>query len=137
MKSKLQKTLAESSTTNMALEDRARALRAEMENSWIPTAKQQSDQFADTEARMQDALRSAEEAQQLIKEETERQILFNQYQERKGYVQGPPALGDSEGEEAGIKLPDFKTSAQVSTEGPGEKSPDALRSTVEINKSEQ
>ncbi len=57
MRGKLQKSLAESSTTNTALEDRARALRAQIE-FLESDSKQQSDQFADMEANWSDCCRS-------------------------------------------------------------------------------
>ncbi len=126
LKANMQQHVAELSTTNLTLENRARALRAQVD--YLESdSKQQSDQFADMEARMQDALRSAEEARQkLIKEETERRILFNKYQELKGNIRVMcrvrPVLEESEGDEAKIMFPDLKTSAQVDVMGPEEKS---------------
>ncbi|KAK3326235.1 P-loop containing nucleoside triphosphate hydrolase protein [Apodospora peruviana] len=126
IKGKLQLQIAEMSTTNMTLEDRSRALRAQID-FLESDSKQQSDSFADMEARLQEALRSAEEAhQKLIKEETERRILFNKYQELKGNIRVMcrvrPVLDPSEGGEAKIMFPDLKTSTQIDVTGPEEKS---------------
>ncbi|KNB01056.1 hypothetical protein FOXG_04393 [Fusarium oxysporum f. sp. lycopersici 4287] len=89
--------------------------------------KAQSDSFASMEARLQEALRIAEEAQhKLIKEETERRVLFNKYQELKGNIRVMcrvrPALGNGEGEEAKMSFSDDKTSAEIVLAGPEEKS---------------
>jgi len=125
LKGKLQETIAEMSTTNMTLEDRNRALRAQIE-FLESDSKQQSDSFADMEARLQEALRVADEARQkLIKEETERRILFNKYQELKGNIRVMcrvrPALDTTEGEVARLAFPDLKTSTQIDVTGPEEK----------------
>ncbi|KAK4044899.1 P-loop containing nucleoside triphosphate hydrolase protein [Parachaetomium inaequale] len=122
----LQQQIAEMTTTNMALEDRMRGLRAKID-FLESDSKQQSDSFASMEARLQEALRVAEEARQkLIKEETERRVLFNKYQELKGNIRVMcrvrPVLDSSEGEEARIAFPDFKTSSQIDVTGPEEKS---------------
>jgi kinesin family protein C1 len=62
----------------------------------------------------------------LIKEETERRVLFNKYQELKGNIRVMcrvrPVLDNSEGEEAKIMFPDIKTSSQIDVLGPEEKS---------------
>jgi len=126
IKGGLQKQIAEMSTTSMTLEDRNRALRAQID-FLESDSKQQSDSFAAMEARLQDALRIAEEARQkLIKEETERRILFNKYQELKGNIRVMcrvrPVLDDSEGNQAMIAFPDLKTSAQIDVTGPEERS---------------
>ena len=126
LKSKLQNQIAEMSSTSMAMEDRNRALKAHVE-FLESDSKQQSDSFASMEARLQEALRSAEEARQkLIKEETERRILFNKYQELKGNIRVMcrvrPVLDEFEGGQAGIAFPDLKTSAQIDVMGPEEKS---------------
>ncbi|KAH8879582.1 kinesin-domain-containing protein [Thozetella sp. PMI_491] len=125
-KGALQQQIAEMSTTHMTLEDRNRALRAQID-FLESDSKQQSDSFADMEARLQEALRVAEEARQkLIKEETERRVLFNKYQELKGNIRVMcrvrPVLDESEGDEAGLQFPDQKTSAQIEVTGPEEKS---------------
>jgi kinesin family protein C1 len=126
IKGTLQQQIAEMSTTNMTLEDRMRGLRAKIE-FLESDSKQQSDSFASMEARLQEALRVAEEARQkLIKEETERRVLFNKYQELKGNIRVMcrvrPVLDPSEGEEAKIAFPDTKTSSQIDVTGPEEKS---------------
>ncbi|KAL2017114.1 hypothetical protein VTK56DRAFT_2586 [Thermocarpiscus australiensis] len=122
----LQQQIAEMSTTNMALEDRMRGLRSKIE-FLESDSKQQSDSFASMEARLQGALHAAEEARQkLIKEETERRVLFNKYQELKGNIRVMcrvrPVLDPSEGEEAKIAFPDTKTSTQIDVTGPEERS---------------
>lgn len=126
LKAALQKQIAEMSTTSMTLEDRNRALRAQVE-FLESDSKQQSDSFTSMENRLQEALRQSEEARQkLIKEETERRILFNKYQELKGNIRVMcrvrPVLDSSEGGEAKIMFPDEKTSAQIDVMGPEEKS---------------
>lgn len=126
IKGGLQKQIAEMSTTAMTLEDRNRALRAQID-FLESDSKQQSDSFATMEARLQDALRIAEEARQkLIKEETERRVLFNKYQELKGNIRVMcrvrPVLNESEGNSALLAFPDEKTSAQIDVTGPEERS---------------
>ena len=126
IKGGLQQQIAEMSTTNMTLEERMRGLRAKID-FLESDSKQQSDSFANMEARLQEALRVAEEAREkLIKEETERRILFNKYQELKGNIRVMcrvrPVLDTSEGDEAKIAFPDFKTSSQIDVTGPEEKS---------------
>ncbi|KAK1756932.1 P-loop containing nucleoside triphosphate hydrolase protein [Echria macrotheca] len=125
IKGGLQKQIAEMSTTAMTLEDRNRALRAQIDFLESDN-KQQSDSFANMEAQLREALRKADEAQQkLIKEETERRVLFNKYQELKGNIRVMcrvrPVLGSSEGEEAKLLFPDVKTSAQIDVTGPEER----------------
>ncbi|KAM7197340.1 P-loop containing nucleoside triphosphate hydrolase protein [Naviculisporaceae sp. PSN 640] len=126
IKGTLQQQIAEMSTTNMTLDDRNRALRAQIE-FLESDSQQQSHSFAEMEARLQEALRAAEEAKQkLIKEETERRVLFNKYQELKGNIRVMcrvrPVLDDSEGHEAQIAFPDLKTSTQIDVTGPEERS---------------
>lgn len=126
IKGTLQQQIAEMSTTNMTLDDRNRALRAQIE-FLESDSQQQSHSFAEMEARLQDALRAAEEAKQkLIKEETERRVLFNKYQELKGNIRVMcrvrPVLDTSEGHEAQIAFPDLKTSTQIDITGPEERS---------------
>jgi kinesin family member C1 len=123
----LEQKLSDMASTNLTLEDRMRALKAQIE-FLESDSKQQSDSFSSMEARMQEALKIAEEAKQkLIHEETERRILFNKYQELKGNIRvmcrvRPPATDASEGEEAKLAFPDEKTSTQVEVMGPEEKS---------------
>lgn len=125
LKGALQKQIAEMSVTSMTLEDRNRALRAQID-FLESDSKQQSDSFAAMEARLQEANRIAEEAREkLMKEETERRILFNKYQELKGNIRVMcrvrPVLEESEGDEAKIMFPDLKTSAQIDVMGPEER----------------
>ncbi|KAL2132240.1 hypothetical protein VTI74DRAFT_4063 [Chaetomium olivicolor] len=126
IRASLQQQIAEMSATNMTLEDRMRGLRAKIE-FLESDSKQQSDSFAAMEARLQEALRVADEARQkLIKEETERRVLFNKYQELKGNIRVMcrvrPVLDPSEGDEAKLAFPDSKTSSQIDVTGPEEKS---------------
>ncbi|KAK4157526.1 P-loop containing nucleoside triphosphate hydrolase protein [Chaetomidium leptoderma] len=126
IKGTLQQQIAEMSTTNMSLEDRMRGLRAKIDFLESDN-KQQSDSFASMEARLQEALGVAEEARQkLIKEETERRVLFNKYQELKGNIRVMcrvrPVLGPAEGDEAKIAFPDVKMSSQIDVTGMEEKS---------------
>jgi kinesin family protein C1 len=126
IKGTLQQQIAEMTTTNMTLEDRMRGLRAKIDFLESDN-KQQSDSYAAMESRLQEALRIAEEARQkLIKEETERRVLFNKYQELKGNIRVMcrvrPVLDSSEGDEAKIAFPDVKTSTQIDVTGPEERS---------------
>ncbi|KAH6641375.1 P-loop containing nucleoside triphosphate hydrolase protein [Chaetomium tenue] len=126
IKATLQQQIAEMTATNMTLEDRMRGLRAKID-FLESDSKQQSDSYANMEARLQEALRVAEEARQkLIKEETERRVLFNKYQELKGNIRVMcrvrPVLDSAEGEVARIAFPDVKTSSQIDVTGPEEKS---------------
>ncbi|KAM5372195.1 hypothetical protein ACJZ2D_007595 [Fusarium nematophilum] len=126
LKSSLQANIAELSAANTTLEAKINSLRSHVE-FLESDSKAQSDSFASMESRLQDALRMAEEAQQkLIKEETERRVLFNKYQELKGNIRVMcrvrPALGDGEGEQAGMSFPDDKTSAEIVLAGPEERS---------------
>ncbi|KAJ4329125.1 kinesin-like nuclear fusion protein [Fusarium piperis] len=126
LKNSLQTNIAELSAANTTLEAKINSLRSHVE-FLESDSKAQSDSFANMEARLQDALRAAEEAQQkLIKEETERRVLFNKYQELKGNIRVMcrvrPPLGDGEGEQAKMSFPDDKTSAEIVLAGPEEKS---------------
>lgn len=126
LKNSLQTNIAELSAANTTLEAKINSLRSHVE-FLESDSKAQSDSFANMEARLQDALRTAEEAQQkLIKEETERRVLFNKYQELKGNIRVMcrvrPPLGDGEGEQAKMSFPDDKTSAEIVLAGPEEKS---------------
>ncbi|KAF5025107.1 hypothetical protein F66182_2808 [Fusarium sp. NRRL 66182] len=126
LKNSLQTSIAELSAANTTLEAKISSLRSHVE-FLESDSKAQSDSFASMEARLQEALRAAEEAQdKLIKEETERRVLFNKYQELKGNIRVMcrvrPALGDGEGEEAKMSFPDDKTSAEIVLAGPEEKS---------------
>ncbi|CAI6084418.1 unnamed protein product, partial [Clonostachys chloroleuca] len=126
LKSSLQTNIAELSASNTTLEAKINSLRSQVE-FLESDSKAQSDSFANMEARLQDAMRIAEEARQkLIKEETERRVLFNKYQELKGNIRVMcrvrPILHQSEGEQAGMSFPDEKTSAEIVLAGPEEKS---------------
>ena len=125
-KGSLQTNIAELSASNTTLEAKINSLRSHVE-FLESDSKAQSDSFASMEARLQDALHVAEEARQkLIKEETERRVLFNKYQELKGNIRVMcrvrPVLGEAEGHEANITFPDDKTSAEIVLAGPEEKS---------------
>lgn len=124
-KDHLQKQLDSLIGTNTTLEATVRSLQAQV-HFLESDSKQQSDSFAEMEARMQEALKTAEEARQrLIKEETERRVLFNKYQELKGNIRVMcrvrPLLNGIDGSAADLDFPDEKTSAQISVKGPEEK----------------
>lgn len=124
-KAYLQKQIDDLIGNNTSLEGTVRTLQAQV-HFLESDSKQQSDSFAQMEARMQDALRTADEARQkLIKEETERRVLFNKYQELKGNIRVMcrvrPLLESSEGSVADLDYPDEKTSAQIAVRGPEEK----------------
>ena len=91
--------------------------------------KSQSQAFADLETRMQNAIKSAAEAnEKLIKEETLRRKLHNQVQELKGnirvFCRARPALpSDPVDATAKINYPDDETdSKEIEVMGPEEKS---------------
>ncbi|KHN97258.1 kinesin protein 1 [Metarhizium album ARSEF 1941] len=126
LKRSLQINITELSAANTTLEAKINSLRSQVE-FLESDSKAQSDSFASMEARLQEALAAAEEARlKLIKEETERRILFNKYQELKGNIRVMcrvrPATADDGSEEAGISFPDEKTSAEIVLAGPEEKS---------------
>jgi kinesin family protein C1 len=126
LKSSLQANITELAASNTTLEAKINSLKSHVE-FLESDSKAQSDSFANMEARLQEALRMAEEARQkLIKEETERRVLFNKYQELKGNIRVMcrvrPALDSSEGEQARIGFPDEKTSTEIVLAGPEEKS---------------
>ncbi|EXV06518.1 kinesin motor domain protein [Metarhizium robertsii] len=126
LKGSLQTNITELSAANTTLEAKINSLRSHVE-FLESDSKAQSDSFASMEARLQEALAAADEARQkLIKEETERRVLFNKYQELKGNIRVMcrvrPALTDDASAEAGILFPDEKTSAEIVLAGPEEKS---------------
>ncbi|KAH6889736.1 P-loop containing nucleoside triphosphate hydrolase protein [Thelonectria olida] len=126
LKSSLQTNIAELSASNTTLEAKINSLKSHVE-FLESDSKAQSDSFSNMEARLQEALRAAETAQEkLIKEETERRVLFNKYQELKGNIRVMcrvrPALDNSEGEQARMAFPDEKTSAEIVLAGPEERS---------------
>ncbi len=123
----LQRQADEMGTAAGALEARMRGLRAKID-FLESDSKQQSDSFASMEAKLREALVAADEAREkLMREETERRVLFNKYQELKGNIRVMcrvrPVLDEvEEAEAAGIAFPDTKTSAQIDVTGPEEKS---------------
>ncbi|KND87433.1 Kinesin-like protein klpA [Tolypocladium ophioglossoides CBS 100239] len=126
LKGSLQTNISQLSASNTTLEAKINSLKSHVE-FLESDSKAQSDSFSSMEARLQEALRTADEARQkLIKEETERRVLFNKYQELKGNIRVMcrvrPALTNGEGEEAKISFPDDKTSAEIILAGPEEKS---------------
>ncbi|POR32021.1 Kinesin-like protein [Tolypocladium paradoxum] len=126
LNSSLQTNISELSASNTTLEAKINSLKSHVE-FLESDSKAQSDSFSSMEARLQEALRAADEARQkLIKEETERRVLFNKYQELKGNIRVMcrvrPTLTNGEGEEAKISFPDDKTSAEIVLAGPEERS---------------
>ncbi|KAL2756941.1 hypothetical protein ACRALDRAFT_1062613 [Sodiomyces alcalophilus JCM 7366] len=127
LRKNLEGNISEMAASNITLEAKINSLKSQVE-FLESDSKAQSDSFASMEARLQDALRAAEEARQkLIREETERRILFNKYQELKGNIRVMcrvrPVLGPGEGEGAKITFPDDdKTSAEIAVQGPEETS---------------
>lgn len=126
LKASLQTNIADLTASNITLESKIASLRSHVE-FLESDSKAQSDSFASMEARLQEALGIAEEAKQkLMKEETERRVLFNKYQELKGNIRVMcrvrPALDEAEDEQARISFPDEKTSAEIVLAGPEEKS---------------
>lgn len=122
----LQKQLDELIETNTTLEGTVRSIKAQVH--YLESGReQQSESFAEMEARLQEAIKSADNARQkLIKEETERRVLFNKYQELKGNIRVMcrvrPVLDNSEGNSAELDYPDEKTSSQIAVKGPEVKS---------------
>ncbi|KAF4624706.1 hypothetical protein G7Y89_g13463 [Cudoniella acicularis] len=128
VKETMQKTGAETSSTIQTLESTVASLRARI-HFLESGSKAQSDSFAEMEARLQDAVKSAEVSKQkLIKEETLRRILFNQVQELKGNIRvmcrvRPVFNSGMEGEAAQLKFPDVdKESKELEILGKEEKS---------------
>lgn len=113
----IQKNEIQSSSTIQSLEGTISSLSAKI-HFLESGSKAQSDSFADMEARLQQAVRSAEESKQkLIKEETLRRILFNQVQELKGNIRVMcrvrPIFNESaEGEAAKLTFPDIETESK-------------------------
>ena len=128
MRETMQHTGTETSSTIQKLESTISSLSAKI-HFLESGSKAQSDSFADMEARLQEALRSAEVSKQkLIKEETVRRILFNQVQELKGNIRvmcrvRPVPTNGAEGETAKITIPDVeKESKELEILGKEEKS---------------
>ncbi|TLD11304.1 hypothetical protein PgNI_06481 [Pyricularia grisea] len=117
LKEGVQRAAVEMQTANLGLEAQIQQLQGKI-RFLESSNQQQADSYTEMESRLQDALQAADEAKQkLIKEETERRVLFNKYQELKGNIRVMcrvrPVLDSSEGEEAGLAFPDSKTSAQI------------------------
>ncbi|WYZ46599.1 hypothetical protein EsH8_IX_000824 [Colletotrichum jinshuiense] len=113
----LEGSISELSASNVTLEAKINSLKSHVE-FLESDSKAQSDSFANMEARLQEALKVAEVAKEkLIKEETERRVLFNKYQELKGNIRVMcrvrPVLNPSEGAPAKVTFPDEKTSAEI------------------------
>ncbi|ODA79049.1 hypothetical protein RJ55_04640 [Drechmeria coniospora] len=126
LRGSLQAKISELSAANMTLEAKINSLKSHVE-FLESDSKAQSDSFSNMEKRLQDALFAADEARRkLMKEETERRVLFNKYQELKGNIRVMcrvrPVLRDGEGEEARVSFPDDKTSAEIVLAGPEERS---------------
>lgn len=126
LRKNLEGSISEMAASNVTLEAKINSLKSQVE-FLESDSKAQSDSFANMEARLQEALRGAEEARQkLIKEETERRVLFNKYQELKGNIRVMcrvrPVLDPGEGEGAKITFPDDKTSAEIAVQGAEETS---------------
>jgi kinesin family protein C1 len=128
MKEDLKSANAQSSLTIQSLEATVASLRARI-HFLESGSKAQSDSFAEMEARLQDAIRSAEiSKQKLIKEESLRRILFNQVQELKGNIRvmcrvRPIFANGGDSQPANISFPDIdKESKELSVLGKEEKS---------------
>ncbi|KAF9872053.1 kinesin family protein [Colletotrichum karsti] len=124
LKKGLEATITELSSSNHQLQGRINSLAGQVDYLQSDS-KAQSDSYTQMEARLQEALQAAEFAQEkLIKEETERRILFNKYQELKGNIRVMcrvrPVLSSSEGLPAQVTFPDDKTSAEIALAGPEE-----------------
>lgn len=121
-KGHVQKQLEELIGTNTTLEGTIRSLKAQVH--YLESGReQQSESFAEMEAKLQEAIKTADQAREkLIKEETERRVLFNKYQELKGNIRVMcrvrPVLDNSEGNSAELDYPDEKTSSQIAVKGP-------------------
>lgn len=121
LKKGLASNISELAASNVTLEAKINSLKSHVE--FLESDNQaQSNSFANMEAKLQEALLAADEARhKLIKEETERRILFNKYQELKGNIRVMcrvrPMLGEGEGEGAKITFPDDRTSAEIALQG--------------------
>lgn len=116
-KAEMQENRAQSSSTIHSLEGTISSLSARI-HFLESGSKAQSDSFADMEARLQQAVKSAEESKKkLIKEETLRRILFNQVQELKGNIRvmcrvRPVFSERAEGEVARLTFPDNESESK-------------------------
>ncbi|KAK2038598.1 kinesin motor domain-containing protein [Colletotrichum somersetense] len=117
LKKGLEASISELGASNVTLEAKINSLKSHVE-FLESDSKAQSDSFANMEAKLQEALKAAEVAKEkLIKEEMERRVLFNKYQELKGNIRVMcrvrPVLSESEGTPAKVTFPDEKTSAEI------------------------
>ncbi|KAK1978340.1 kinesin motor domain-containing protein [Colletotrichum cereale] len=117
LKKGLEASISELGASNVTLEAKINSLKSHVE-FLESDSKAQSDSFSNMEARLQEALKAAEVAKEkLIKEEMERRVLFNKYQELKGNIRVMcrvrPVLSASEGAPAKVTFPDEKTSAEI------------------------
>ncbi|KAI8291529.1 Kinesin-like protein klpA [Colletotrichum sp. SAR11_57] len=124
LKKGLEATITELSSSTHQLQGRINSLTGQVDYLQSDS-KAQSDSYTQMEARLQEALEQAEFAKEkLIKEETERRILFNKYQELKGNIRVMcrvrPVLSAAEGAPAQVAYPDDKTSAEIALAGPEE-----------------
>ena len=126
LKNTLQTTIQELSAANFTLEAKITSLKSHVE--FLESgSKAQSDSFTEMKKELDAAVARAQDAQdKLVKEETERRVLFNKYQELKGNIRVMcrvrPVLDESEGEKAGVTFPDEKSSSEIQLAGPEEKS---------------
>ena len=124
---KMQTRMNELSSVNANLETSVQRLESHIKFLESDN-KSQSQAFADLEARMQNAIKVAAEAnEKLIKEETLRRKLHNQVQELKGnirvFCRSRPPLEHDTSESARIMYPDVETdSKEIEVMGPEEKS---------------
>ncbi|KAL5606850.1 hypothetical protein BROUX41_003227 [Berkeleyomyces rouxiae] len=127
VKTTLQANITELSASNVTLEAKINSLRSQIEFLESDN-KAQSDSFASMETKLQEAQVKVEVAQKkLMKEETERRILFNKYQELRGNIRVMcrvrPVIDAAEGESAQIEFPDSEqSSSKISVMGPEERS---------------
>lgn len=126
--SDLRVKLSESSNESSSFENTIRSLRAHVEFLESDN-KSQSHAFVDLETRLQDALRTASEVHEKLRnEETLRRKLHNQVQELKGNIRvfcrvRPSLSSEPANEAARIMYPDTgKDSKEVEITGPEEKS---------------
>ncbi len=128
MNKSLRDNLSESTTNSLTLESSLRALRARIE--YLESDNQaQSDSFAALQQQLQDAINSATEANdKLRQEETLRRKLHNQVQELKGnirvFCRARPSLNSEPDQDAArIAFPDTdKDCREIEVQGPEEKS---------------
>ncbi|KAF2232682.1 kinesin motor domain-containing protein [Viridothelium virens] len=122
----LKKKLAEADANNIAIDTSMRTMKAKID--FLESDNQaQSQAFADLNQKLQDAINSANEAQEKLRvEETLRRKLHNQVQELKGnirvFCRVRPTLDDTEAE-AKMTFPDAESDGrEVQVQGPEQKS---------------